>query len=569
MRKSGILVCVLLAGTAGGCENGSGGKAGDTGATDGSMTGGAVADPTDGGGGGEEASCEALRPGPSPIRRMTRFEYDNTVRDLLGDDSRPAQAFPAEEEAHGFNNNADALVVTGLLAEHYLNAAETLAEKAVKDLPALLGGCAPESEGQDVCAGEFITAFGRRAFRRPLTSEEVDTLTATYARARDDFDFETAIRLTLTSMLQSPHFLYRVEFGAPLDGVTDVVKLAPYELASRLSYFLWGTMPDDALFEAAASGALETPEDVAAQARRMLADPRARVVVRDFHMQWLHLTHLDNLEKDSNIYPDFDPAVRPLLQAEAEAFVDHVIWDGEGDLDTLLLAPFTFMNGELADYYGVAGPKGKDLELVELPEGRASGVLTLGGVMATLAKTNQTSPIHRGAFVRESLLCQVVPPPPDGIVITPPEVDPNLPTRDRFKEHAMDPLCGGCHVLLDPVGFGFEHYDGLGRWRDVEANKPIDASGELVDAQVAGAFDGVPGLAAMLVSSPEVESCMTRQWFRYAQGRAESTEDKCTIEDLGGEFADSGRNIQALIVAITQTDAFLYRRALTGEGGSL
>ncbi len=562
MRKSGIVMCVLLAAAAGGCENGSGGKAAESGGTDGA-TGGAGGDST----GGEQAACGVPQPGPSPIRRMNRFEYDNTVRDLLGDDSRPAQGFPDEEEALGFNNNADALGVTGLLAEHYLTAAETLAAKAVLDLPKLLG-CDPQADGEDECARRFVTEFGRRAYRRPLEDAEVDALIAVFAAARAQFDFETGIRLTLTAMLQSPHFLYRVEFGAPIEGDDAALKVKPYELASRLSYFLWATMPDDTLFEAAASGALATREDVAAQAQRMLADPRARVTVRDFHGQWLHLAGIEQMEKDPDVFPEFDPAIRPLLRAEADAFLEHVIWDGEGDLDTLLLAPFSFMNGALAEYYGVTGPSGDALEKVELPEGRASGILTLGGVMAFLAKPNQTSPIHRGKFIRERILCQAVPPPPDNIVITPPEVDPNLPTRERFKEHSEDPLCGGCHQLLDPVGFGFEHYDGLGRWRDIDAKLPIDASGELIAAEVAGEFDGVPDLAAMLVSSPEVEGCMTRQWFRYAYGRAETLDDRCTLDRLGDGFAASGRDIQDLIVALTQTDAFMYRRAQTGEGGS-
>lgn len=560
MRNRGILVWVLLAGAAGGCRNDAGGEAADPGDTD-----GAAADST---GGGEASAC-APKPGPSPIRRMNRFEYDNTVRDLLGDDSRPAQAFPPEEEALGFNNNADALVVTGLLAEHYLTAAEALAATATADMPALLGGCDPQVDGEDACARRFVTDLGRRAYRRPLEGDEVDALVAVFAGARAEFDFTTAIRLTMTAMLQSPHFLYRVEFGAPAAEGAEAVKLRPYELASRLSYFLWGTMPDEALMAAAAGGELETREQVATQAQRMLADPRARAVLRDFHGQWLYLSRIEQIEKDPEVFPEFDPALRPLLRAEAEAFVDHVVWDGEGDLDALLLAPYTFMNAALADHYGVGGPAGDALEQVELPQGRASGILTLGGVMAFLAKPNQTSPIHRGKFIRERILCQSVPPPPDNIVITPPEVDPNLPTRDRFKEHSEDPLCGGCHHMLDPVGFGFEHYDSLGRWRDMEAGRPIDASGELTSAVIAGAFDGVPALAEMLVSSPEVESCMARQWFRYAYGRVESLDDQCTLDSLGEGFAASGRRIGDLIIALTQTEAFLSRRAPTGEGGDL
>lgn len=515
--------------------------------------------------GGEAPPPAGIEPGPSPIRRMIRREYDNTVRDLLGDESRPALAFPQEEQALGFNNNADALGVTSLLAGHYLSAAEALATTAVLDLPKLLAGCDVEDEGEEVCARRFITDFGKTTYRRPLAVEEVDALLATFTAAREQFDFESGIRLTLTTMLQSPHFLYRVEFGAPIAGEAAVVKVAPYELASRLSYYLWGSMPDPALFAAAAAGELDDPEDVEKQAARMIADPRARETVRDFHGQWLKLDEIGQLEKDEDAFPAFFPDVRPLLRTEAETFLDSVVWDGKGDLETLLLAPYTFLNGALADYYGVDGPDGETFEKVELPAGQASGFLTQGGLMSVLAKANQTTPVLRGKFIREHILCQSVPPPPDNVDITPPDVDPSLPTRERFEAHSAQPLCAGCHQLMDPVGFGFEHFDGIGQWRDVEAGKPIDATGQLLGAPD-GDFDGVPELAAMLAKMPETEKCMTLQWFRYAYGRAETVADAATLADLSAGFAASGHRIQDLIVAMTRTDAFLYRHASADAG---
>lgn len=557
----GILACTLLTATVGGCEQNPGAAedtSGDVGTTEG--IGGGTTD------GAEEAACVGIEPGPSPIRRLTRREYDNTVRDLLGDDSKPASAFPAEEEALGFNNNADALVVTQLLAEQYLQAAETLAEKAVADLPKLLGKCDVGAEGEDACARRFIEEFGFRAFRRPLAEDEVAALFDLYDGARGEFDFATGIRLVVTTILQSPHFLYRVEFGAPPEPGAEVVKLTPYELASRLSYFLWGTMPDAELFAAAAEGRLETAEDVAAQATRMIGDPRARETVRDFHRQWLQLARIEDMEKDPEVFPEFDPEIRPLLRAQAEKLIDYVVWDGGGDIDTLLTAPYTFLNGPLSEYYGIEGPSGDALQKFELPEGQASGILTQGGLMAVLSKHNQTSPIHRGKFVRERLMCQIMPPPPDNIDITPPEVDPSLPTRERFKQHSVDPSCAGCHQLMDPIGFGFEHYDALGRWRDEEAGLPIDASGTIYGKED-GAFDGVPDLAAMLVESEDLGRCVTLQWFRYTQGRADSTADACTLAELAAQFAASGRRIPDLLVTLTQTDAFLYRRAPKGAGG--
>ncbi len=328
-----------------------------------------------------------------------------------------------------------------------------------------------------------------------------------YHAAGDQFDFATAIRLVATTMLQSPHFLYRVEFGEPVEEAPGVRQLTGYELASRLSYLLWGTMPDAKLLSAAADGRLASAADVAGQAERMLGDARAREVVLDFHGQWLELKRVEELEKDGDAFPEFDAEVRPLLRAEAEAFLDHVIWDGPGDLDSMYLAPYTFLNGPLAAYYGVDGPSGEAFTRVELEHGQSSGFLTQGGLMSVLAKPNQTSPIHRGKFVRERLLCQTVPPPPDNVDITPPEVDPTLPTRERFKQHSVDPSCSGCHGMMDPIGFGFEHFDGAGRFRASEAGQPIDATGEIIGGGTRGTFDGVPELAAMLVESPEVESC--------------------------------------------------------------
>lgn len=569
MGTRGISAYVLLAIVAGGCGGDSGGDGDDTAATSGA--GGTTSADTNGAptSGADTGDPEAgIRPGPSPIRRMTRREYNNTVQDLLGDDSKPASGFPAEEEALGFTNNADALVVTQLLAEGYLDAAEDLALKAVADMSKLMGACDPGVDGEDTCVRGFLEDFGFRAFRRPLLVDEVETWMSVFTDARSQFDFDVSVRLMLTAILQSPHFLYRVEFGEPVAGEKGVLKLGPYELASRLSYFLWGTMPDPELFDAAEAGRLTTPEDVAKQASRMLADPRVRVMVREFHSQWLHLSQLDLVEKDADMFPDFDADVLPLLRTEAESFIDHVIWEDQGDLYTLLLAPYTFMNGALADYYGVDGPTGDTFEKVDMPEGRASGILTLGGLMTVLAKHNQTSPVLRGKFVREKLLCQLVPPPPDNIMVVPPEVDPNLPTRERFKAHTSDALCAGCHSMMDPVGFGFEHYDGIGHWRDVEAGLPIDATGELLFTKQGGPFDGVPELAALLAGSPELDSCMALQWFRYAYGRAETGDDAGTIEYIAGQFAGSGHRILDLIVSLTQTEAFLYRRDIAAEGGS-
>ncbi len=507
---------------------------------------------------GDAPICSTADPGPSPIRRMTRLEYNNTVRDLLGDDTHPADGFAPEEEALGFNNNAYALGVTTLLAEELMVASEEISQRATADLGALLP-CDPAT-ASDACVEDWIAAFGKRAWRRPLGGDEVTRLLALFQQARDEWDFTTGIQLVIQAALQSPHFLYRVEFGVAQQGSEQIVELDHWEMASRLSYFIWSSMPDDELFAAAEAGQLGTATEIEAQARRMLADPRERAAVAEFHEQWLDLDRMATVTKDTTMFPDWTE-VKPLLVSETHAFLDHVIWDGEGDLWTLLTAPYTMANARLADFYGVTGPTTDTFEKTDLDPARRAGLLTQASLLSINAKANQTSPVHRGKFVREQLLCQMLPAPPDDVEIVPPDLDPTLTTRERFAQHSTDPYCAGCHHLMDPIGFGFEHYDALGAWRDLENGLAIDATGEInASEDVNGTFDGIPDLAHRLAASNQVRECVARQWFRYAYGRGETSADNCTMAGLFDRFAASEYDIQELLVALTQTDAFLYKR---------
>lgn len=509
----------------------------------------------------EVLNCDPIEPGDSPIRRMTRAEYNNTVRDLLGDESQPASSFVPEEEALGFNNQATSLGVTQLLAEQMMNAAEAIAQKAVADLGVLMPYCDVATAGEDACATMFIERFGKRAFRRPITPAEAARFFELFAWGRTTYDFASGLGLVIQAMLQSPTFLYRVELGMPDPIEGDVVPLGSYEIASRLSYLLWNSMPDDEVFAAADAGELTTKEQIAAQARRMLDHPRARQAVANFHSQWLKLTHIETVAKDPATYPLYHEGLRSLWKQETEAFLEHVVFDGEGDVGTLLSAPYSMMNAELAAFYGVADPSlGEAFERVELDPSERAGLLTQASLLAVNAKPNQSSPIHRGKFVREMLLCQTLPPPPNDIEIKPPEVKPGTTTRDRFKEHAESPACSPCHVLMDPIGFGFENFDGIGLWREEDQGFPVDASGYLhATRDIDGAFNGAVELAKELASSAEVRQCVATQWFRFGYGRAEGKTDACAMREIQGAFALSGNNIKELLVGLTQTEAFLYR----------
>ena len=340
-------------------------------------------------------------------------------------------------------------------------------------------------------------------------------------------------------------------------------------MASRLSFMLWRTMPDDQLFGAAQAGALSTPDQIAAQVTRMLQDPRARAMVADFHDQWLRVGAIATVEKDRTIFPAFDASVAGLMQQETRAFLDHVVWDDDGTLATLFGAPYSFMNATLAGYYGETGVSGAALVKVDLDPARHAGLLTQGGLLSLLAKGNQTSPVHRGKFVREQLLCQQLPPPPPDIQIKPPDLSPTLTTRERFTQHAADNACSPCHRLMDPIGLGFENFDGAGKFRTMENGQPVDASGrvEQADAVVAGDFNGVADLGRKLAQSADVQRCVSTQWFRYAYGRAETDADACSLATLQTRFVSSGANVRELLVALTQTDAFLYRRQPLDVGG--
>jgi Protein of unknown function (DUF1592)/Protein of unknown function (DUF1588)/Protein of unknown function (DUF1587)/Protein of unknown function (DUF1585)/Protein of unknown function (DUF1595) len=552
LRTVGLAAVLLTSGLAAACV----GKLGDSPSPSG---GGPAMDPL--------ACATGVHPGEAPIRRMTRFEYNNTVRDLLGDTSAPANSFAADEESLGFNNQASTLVVTQLLAEQYMNASEALAKTAVTDVVKLTG-CDAVKVGNDACGAQFIESFGKRAFRRPLDDDGRAMLKSVFtAGAAMPGGFNTGIRLVIEAALQSPQFLYRVEFGMPNPTSDGAIKLDDYEVASRLSYLLWGSMPDDTLFAAAAAGELQAPEQVAAQAKRMLADPKAHDAVRNFHEQWLKVSKIDTIDKDDAVYPSYKPAMRAMWKAETLAFVDDVIFGSKGDLSTLLTASYTMMNAEVAAFYGVSnGPTGSGFVHVDLDPKQRSGLLTQPSVLAVTSHPNQSSPVHRGKFVREQLLCQQLPPPPANLKIVPPAVDPNATTRQKFAEHDTDPACSGCHHLMDPIGVGFEHYDALGQWRDTDHGFPVDATGEVKDSKdVDGKFDGVVDLSQRLAGSEQVRACVVSQWFRYGHGRPETTDDACTMKKLGTAFQQGKYSIQELLVAITQTDAFLYRKPVVAS----
>jgi Protein of unknown function (DUF1592)/Protein of unknown function (DUF1588)/Protein of unknown function (DUF1587)/Protein of unknown function (DUF1595)/Protein of unknown function (DUF1585) len=499
------------------------------------------------------ASMQPMVPGRAPLRRLTRSEYDNTVRDLLGDTTHPASQFEPDTLADGFTNNADTQNVGTSLAQQYLTAAETLATNATKDTGKLMG-CDATTAG-DPCVRAFIGRFGQRAWRRPLAPTEIDTLAAVYTKGHLDFDVPTSAGMVVEAMLLSPNFLYRVEHGVPAPGAA-VVPLNSWEIASRLSYFLLGSMPDDTLFAAAAQDALRTPDQLAAQARRLLAVTGGAATDRitQFFTEWFRLINIDRLAKDPTAFPTFKPTLGPLLRDETQTFVKKTLFGGPGDLTTLFTAPYTYGTAEVAALYGAPAP-GPDGKIMLDPKQRA-GLLTQAALLATFAKGDSTDPVHRGKFVWEGLLCGSVPAPPNNVNITPPTITPGTTARTRFTQHRSDMSCASCHSIMDPIGLSFENYDGMGRWRETEFGLAIDASGALKGTDVDGPFVGAVELAQKLAVSQQAATCAVRQLFRFGYGRYDLAEDAPTIDHLAADFQTSRQKILELLVSMTQVPAF-------------
>lgn len=505
----------------------------------------------------------------TPLRRLSRFEYANSVRDLLGVDPTPANDLPVDEVTDGFNNNAAVLTVSALHAEKYVLVSEALAKAAVLNVMKLTG-CDPVVRGEDVCATSFARAFGRRAFRRATTPQDEEYLMLAYNAGRTGGSYAEGIEVMIRAALQSVHFLYRLETTTPADPNAKRVPLSQFELATRLSYLLWASAPSDPLLDAATRGELDTKAKVAAKAREMLNDPKSRVAVTDFFNQWMGTNRLDIISKSTALFPAYSAAVRDAMARELPALVEYVMWSGDRKFNTLLTAPIAFVSGPLGQVYGVRsqGPESATPRMVMLPanQGRA-GILTQAGFAAVHAHPDQTSPVLRGKFIRSKLLCQPPPPPPPDVDITVPDIKEGATARERFSAHlTAGTSCNGCHQLMDPIGLAFENFDAVGQYRDKEGGKPIDVSGAVnvvQDPGLAGAFTGVHELATKLAASDQVRDCVATQWFRFSAGRSDEEADACSIATLQDAFAATGGDLVELLVGMTQTDAFWYRAPIT------
>ncbi len=413
------------------------------------------------------------------------------------------------------------------------------------------------AEGEEGCTDATLRRFGERAWRRPMTEDELVSLVTFVDDAQDDGEsWEDGLRLAMKAVLLSPHFTFRVELDPQPESLEPHL-LGDYELASRLSYFLWSSMPDDALFAAASEGTLNDPEAIESQVERMLADPKSRALAENFAGQWLYTRALnEELVKDPDTYPDFTTVLREDMRTEMELLIAAVIEEGRG-LDELFTSKETFVNDRLAAYYGLPPVGTDEFVRVSLEGTPRRGLLTTGGLMSVLAHPNVTSPVKRGHWVVGQLLCIEAPPPPPDAETT---VDPSFdegPMRERLAKHREDPSCASCHQLMDPVGLAFENYDGMGAWRETEGPYDIDPSGNL---PIGGDFGDALQMVELIAKSDEFSHCVAEKVMLYGLGRGVEGYDEDTIGEAADAFAASGYQLQTLLVGLATSDNFRMRR---------
>jgi hypothetical protein len=502
-------------------------------------------------------------PAPPTLHRLTSDQYRATVQDLLG----YGYDGPLEQDTslHGFVSvAASALTISPLAAEQYEAAAWALATDLIGDTArrdAWLG-CTP-SPSEPSCLRTWATRFLRRAWRRPPTTAEVDQTTQLAERVGTDLrDPWQGVRAAIAFALQSPHFLFRVELAEPSAEHPGWNAYTDFEMASRLSYALWGTMPDNQLLDAAGRGELTELETLGTHVDRLLADPRADARLTGFFDEFIGLQRLDGVTKDAELYPEMTPTLRESMRREIAMLFEALALRGSGDFRQLLTTNMTFVDRELARVYGIPFT-GDGVSQQELPsEDARGGILGRAAVLSLFSHATVNSPTFRGKFVRVSLLCQDISPPPAGTPISVPAPEEGVPTtlRDRLGMHLSNETCASCHSRMDPLGFPLENFGPIGEWRELDNGLPIDATGE-----VDGVFvDGAAALGAAVADHPDFGFCVTARLYRYGTGQLETLSELPLLEGLTTAFGEDSYSFPGLVRAIVTSDGFRYASAPIG-----
>jgi Protein of unknown function (DUF1592)/Protein of unknown function (DUF1588)/Protein of unknown function (DUF1587)/Protein of unknown function (DUF1595)/Protein of unknown function (DUF1585) len=495
------------------------------------------------------------------LRRLNTAEYDNTMHDLLGTNQTLAQAFPSDDVADGFDTIGAALSFSELLAEDMESATgtlvdEVLARPTADPLRAKIMLCEPTTANAATCLPQILGAFMKNAFRRPATSAEVqDIVSLAGSIQQSSGDVMTGLKGAFKAVLLDPSFVYHVELGNPTS--TAATPLNDYELASRLSYFAWSTMPDSQLMAAADAAKLApVGSDFDTQVERVLSDPKAQAFINRFSSQWLSIQDVSLVAPSDTLYPTFDQSLLSSIAPETTLFFQSLVNDAL-PLKTLLLADFSFVNARLATEYGLPGGQTGFVK-TSLKGTPRIGFLTQDTFLTVTSQPDRTSPVKRGNWVLEHLLCDPPPsPPPNVPMLVTPTPDSGLTVRAALEKHRSNPFCATCHTLMDPIGLGLENFDAIGAYRTQDNGQAVDASGTMPDGTM---FSGAAQLANILASDPRYASCVAKQVLTYAIGRSfEADDGKAYAAGLGTPLAASGTWPQ-LLRAVIKSKAFLTRR---------
>jgi hypothetical protein len=505
------------------------------------------------------SSCNgALNPTTGPIRRLTNREYASTLGALLGT-TVDVSMLPTSSAPNGYDTN-DTSSPSLQSVQGYFNIAKTAVTAVVASQAqrTALFGCEPSGATLDSCLTTFISKFGLLAYRRVMTSDEVTGLIA-LAHTAAETDTYAGARMVMEAMLQSPNLLYRPEFGVA-DTVRPTLKrLTGFEIATRLSYLLWGVGPDAPLLTAAQAGKLDTADGVTSMVTTMLADARAHAGLQNFYSQWLRLYNSTIFIPQAGAYPAWTGTTASDMATETAKVVDDLAFRPGANFLDLLTANYSYVNPALATFYGVASPGGTDFARVTFgANDHRGGLLTQGSFLAFTSHPDTESVTRRGHYVRDVLLCEPLPPPPPNVNTTLPVADAGVTLRDLVSEHETNPACSSCHSQMDPIGFGLLQYDTVGQFHAADSTgQSFDVSGDIAGFADPN-FTGPAELQQKLHDSPQVPHCITLQAFRFAMGRAEVADDACNITQVQSAFTSASNSLPALVSGFVQSDAFRY-----------
>jgi hypothetical protein len=522
--------------------------------------------------GGGAASVLSFPAGTAPsarLRRLTTPEFTYSLEDLLGA-SVPVSALSPDVSVGVFGPSSVALSGFAAIGASTVSVSPSgvgLYESAVRAAAdyvfsdptrvAAILACVPTATSDTACLTQAINAFGRRAFRRPLTSDETTRFVnlATTVGNQTGETVLSGLDHVVSAMLQSADFLYRVELGVPSPADGGRLKYTSYEVASRLAATMWSSVPDDTLLDAAAMDSLSTPAGIAAQAQRMLADPRVHRSLAAFTDQFLATQSLSQDTKDPTLFPMWTTTLGAAMVQEVEQRVDDMVFTERGDFFSLFQSESTFVNNELAKFYGLPQTAVDSVHAVTFPAGSPRvGLLGAGAILATQAMPERTSPVLRGLFVDQMLLCKVIPAPPPGVPPLPSGAGTNQTVRQQLNAHVTSPQCAGCHAMMDPIGFGMENFDAIGQYRTLDNGQPIDASGTLDGVT----FKDLAGLEAAVRKDAAAAPCLVSSLYVNALGRSAINLDAAAIGNLTTQFAAAGNRVDQLLVGLVSSDSFRF-----------